>query len=289
MPKDDFTNLLLDPASIAANQSGQISPAQRAQIKRPSLVGPSIGIVFFLSLPVPFSCFTFLNEVALFQRSQITSPTMYLFLVIPALIALGFVVPVIHFFRQLLGGLGVRHDLADGVIAYENGEVVFTEKGYRIENAGRPLVNFDGGQMVSLPPGNYRFAHLPRSRRVLSGERLWSSALGGSSAGMLQSLAQTNGFTLEELALNRQGQISAEQRARLSRKRWFDSVRQRKEDDLREGRVEVLEGVVGRKMESSDDSSSYLYIVEGATFKDVDAAALQAELQRISPVFSGDR
>src|SRR5262249_26985606 len=121
MSKDDFSNLLLDPASIAANQSGQISPAQRAQVKRPSLIGPIIGMVFFLTLPVPFSCFTFLNEVALFQRSYTTSPTLYLFLVIPALIALGFLIPVVNFFRQVLEGLGVRRDLADGVIAYENG------------------------------------------------------------------------------------------------------------------------------------------------------------------------
>ena len=161
------------------------------------------------------------------------------------------------------GALHLRRELAEGQIAQQEGRVSFTNHDYRTQTVGRPLLNIDGGKEVSLPPGTYRFAYLPRSRRILSGEQQWTADPGGPYAGLLLALAQSNDFSLEDLAMNRQSQLSNQQRARLSARKKAAADHQ---EDLREGCTEMLEGFVQRKKVSSEDGSDRSYLLPGATF-----------------------
>ena len=74
MAQNDLINPLLDPASIAANRSGNITPVQRDHITLPSLIGPLLACVFLLAVPVPMSCGVIVGVAAVVQTSAVTCP-----------------------------------------------------------------------------------------------------------------------------------------------------------------------------------------------------------------------
>jgi hypothetical protein len=248
MPKEPSIHLLLDPASVKANQQGHITDAQRAQHEE---LGPGCVI------PVCLFGMAFLG-LSIFSFGALAKLILgALILLTPALIPLlvgglffGFVTGRIRD-RQL------SHELDTGEIAEMEGEVIMHDNGYRAQISGRPLSTISGSKTVQLPPGTYRFYYLPRARRILSAEHLNLDERGGPYASLLQALAQANGFTREDLTQNRLGLLSDGQQARVTGKR------QDRERDLQGGRVEMVEGTVLRLDWSDTNNDTQAYEITG--------------------------
>jgi hypothetical protein len=301
------SSLLSDPATIAANRVGQLTPWQRQHLRPPSLVGSqialvfswaalAIGVYFFLILPFWGLLRSNPDIASLFNLSSGELIFVVLFLGIfsffTLLVSGGLLIPNT---RRLLVKLRLRRDLAEGYITQEDGQVTFVRKlGYEARGVGGRLYNLDGGATVELPPGEYHFFLLPRSRRVLSAEVQMSFSQGSQQLSLLAALARAHGFSLDELNANRQGWLSTRQRLAVIRSMLYfpmivavlvalivlAAIEQwrvspwiivliaaglaplvfpyRTMRDLREGRVVMLEGVVDKK-EEADESVSYYY------------------------------
>lgn len=303
-----------DQAALDANRYGQLTPWQRQQIKPPSVVGSLLVIGMVCAFMVPVGLLVFL-PLGLRVLEDDAPP-------LAGLILLG----IVGFFLLVLGPillvpaldlrtkLRLRRDLAEGYIAQEDGQVIFTNShGYMARVAGRALRDMDGSKAVNLAPGSYRFYYLPRSGRILSAERQTLFDPGGPQAGLLLALSQAHHFSLDELDTNRLGHVSGRQRGRLVSKLVFlvviaaalviGSIWQstlvlqngpwsflvlaavaffllmltyQRWLDLLGGRVAMVEGFVQREEHSSgDDGSTYYYNVGGEQFM-VNGVAYQA-------------
>jgi hypothetical protein len=270
---------LLDSAAIAANHAGQMTPWQRSQIKLPSLVWPLLGLLVLVAVMLPV-----LVSINLYADQMLLPMSLSLLLKVPLLLfvlllAWPFVLLFLRLSDQVRKGLSVREDVAAGRLASANGEVTFTTQGYRARMAGHRMWNLAGEPEVRLPPGTYRLTYLSRSRRILSGEWQGSREPGGPYAGLLQVLAQTNAFDLDDLAMNRYGRLSEAQRARLSRSKRDPELRA----DVQEGRVEMADGYAQATFFLSDygSSGSYYYVFPEVAFPvSQDAAGRSGRAQR---------
>ncbi len=212
-------NVLDDPASVAANRAGQITPQQRKRVSRLSvMVGLPVlagALWFFLIMG------TRLPGVA---GEALTTPDDSASLPLRLLIASAALFPVL-----MVGGVAVwacirlsrwlrlELDLSQSDIAYAEGQVTFSRKGYVATAAGRRLLALNGNRVINLAPGAYRFYYLRASRRLLSAERLVSYEAAPPQAPLLEVLASVHGFSMGDLEMNRQGWISAHQRSKLLR------------------------------------------------------------------------
>lgn len=314
MPSTSSHTMLSDQATLAANRYGQLAPWQRQRLKPPALVGSLILVGLAGAFVAPLCLFflaQFLRGVFNSDYSEQFSSLIFLGLFALSLLAL---LPLLLIpLGSLRGKLRLRRDLMDGYIAQEDGQVIFkTSIGYVARTAGQALRSLDGGKAVDLPPGNYHFYYLPQTRRILSAERQTLFEPGGPQAGLLLALSQANGFSLAELEQNRQGLVSGGQRGRLMRRLALlcvltaglvvGAVWQRallvestpwgyivlglmllglivmmvnRWRDLQDGRVLMLEGFVRGEEHSSDDSSTYYYVLGDEKFT-VSGAAYRA-------------
>ena len=293
-----------DQTTIDANRYGQFTPWQRQQLKPPSLVGSLVllGLVGTVQRAAGYLLDRAAARILCGQRySALLQPDL------PGRVqpVSGGVVPLLVVpLVGLRGKLRLRRDLAESLIAQEDGQVIFTRSvGYNASAAGQPLRSMDGGKEVSLAPGSYRFYYLPHTRRILSAERQPFFEPGGPKAGLRMALAAAHGFQMDELDTNRQGRVAGGQRSLLVSKLLFlvvvlgvglgwviwqfalvlqyapwsflglgffllimGMLTRERWLDLLEGRALMLEGLVQAIEESSDDSSSYYYVLDRQRF-----------------------
>jgi hypothetical protein len=171
---------LTNPAALAANRAGTLTPEQRARLER----GPrASGACLLVSLVVVGAGFLAPTVVALgvlSGRGVSASPVSLAFDLSLALIGVGLLALGIY------APIGMRRqrertqeELAAGVVAQGEGVVAFSTSGYlaRLEWTGQPLQGMAGAmwrrpRRVNLPPGRYRFYYLPRTGALLSAEPL---------------------------------------------------------------------------------------------------------------------
>jgi hypothetical protein len=263
MAPNPSTNPLLDPAAIAANNAGQLTPWQRSQIKLPSLVWPLLGLLVLAAvmLPLLVSLNLYADQMLLPMALSLLPKVLLLLFVLS--LSWPFVLIFARLSDQVRKGIGLRQDVTAGRLASADGQVTFTEQGYRAQMAGRTLWTLDGEPEVRLPPGTYRFTYLPRSRRILTGEWQGSREPGGPSAGLLAVLAQTNAFDLDDLAMNRHGRLWEAQRARPSDRKRVAEL----DADVQEGRVEMADGEVQVTFYlSAYGHGAFYYVLPAAPF-----------------------
>lgn len=314
MPSTASSTLLGDQATLNANRYGQLAPWQRQHLKPPALIGSLILVGLAGAFVAPL-CLFFLVQFlrGIFNHEYSEQSVSLIFLGFFALALLALLPMLLVPLGSLRGKLRLRRDLMDGYIAQEDGQVIFkTSVGYVARTAGQALRSLEGDQVVDLPPGNYHFYYLPHTRRILSAERQMLFEPGGPQAGLLLALSQAHGFSLEELEQNRQGLVSGGQRGRLRGRLALlcvltaglvvGAVWQRallvestpwgyiilglvllgliammvnRWRDLQDGRVLMLEGYVRGEEHSSDDSSTYYYVLDNEKFT-VSGAAYRA-------------
>jgi hypothetical protein len=214
-----YQNVDDDPASLAANRAGQITPQQRKRVSRLSvLVGLPVlvgAIWFFLIMGVRLPGVTW---------ETLTTPDQSAPLSLRLLLALAALFPdlivggvAIWACIRLSRWLRLEYDLSQGAIAYAQGQVTFSSKGYLAAASGRRFLALNGNRVINLAPGAYRFYYLRASRRLLSAEPLARYGAAQPQAPLLETLASVHGFSLGDLAMNRQGWLSARQRSKLLR------------------------------------------------------------------------
>ncbi len=293
-----------DQPTIDANRYGQFTPWQRQQLKPPSLVGSLVLLGLVGTVSVPLGLFLIAQLVQSLLRSDSPPFLSLIYLGLLSLFLLVFVPLLVVPLVGLRGKIRLRRDLAESLIAQEDGQVIFTRSvGYNASAAGQPLRSMDGGREVSLMPGSYRFYYLPHTRRILSAERQPFFEPGGPKAGLRMALAEAHGFQMDELDTNRQGRVAGGQRSLLVSKLLFlvvivvagigwviwqfalvlqysprsflglglfllimGMLTRERWLDLLEGRAAMLEGFVQAIEESSDDSSSYYYVLDRQRF-----------------------
>lgn len=214
-----YQNVVDDPASLAANRAGQITPQQRKRVSRLSvLVGLPVlaGVLWFflimgIRLPaVAWEALTTPDESAPVSLRLLLA----LAALFPDLIVGGVAVWACI---RLSRWLRLEVDLSQSAIAYAEGQVTFSRKGYVAAASGRRFLALNGSRVVNLAPGAYRFYYLPSSRRLLSAEPLARYGAVQPQAPLLTVLASVHGFSLGDLEMNRQGWLSARQRSKLLR------------------------------------------------------------------------
>jgi hypothetical protein len=230
---------LLDPETVKTNQAGRITDSQRA-LHRPLSRWETIVIGLFVT--AFFGAFIFATVLTLgsLPRPYVTLGDVLLALLGPAILLLFAGGLAFAFFYVLAYDRRLKRELVDGPVARVETRVVFSDGFYRVQLAGKTLQTIDGSKALPLPPGTYRISYLPLNKCILSAERLNADGPGGLYAGVLDALALTNGFTLEDLKLNQQGLLSDRQRAQLN------SSKPDHAQDLHEGRVATVECVVER-------------------------------------------
>ncbi len=291
-----------DPVSIQANRLGQLTAWQQSRLEPQA--GRPYGMLFGLVLAgvvlAPLMGFLFWIAWQAFRSASGWS-TGWLVGVWLLFMATMTGVGIAALVAPLLRRSRLLRDLAGGSIEQAEGQVVFERTGYVARVNGRLLRDSVGKTEVNLPPGWYRFYVLPLTSRVLSAEAL--SPLSQGQAAVLDALAQAHRFTFNDLACNRLGQLSARQRGRLARgivgllvvlagllvlfawllatlpADWwlllvsglFATVAayaiSKRASDLLAGRVALLEGVVSREESTSDESTTYYYVLAGKRFE----------------------
>ncbi len=301
-----------DPASVNANYVGQITAEQHARFKPPSLIlgllglAGAAGIVYFGS-QIGLILWDVLSAFA--NERDAGVPLWLPLLILGFFVVLGVqgIVGLVWTCRPFLRWLLFRLDIAEGRIVQDDGYIVFRRGRYIAKVAGRSLKATDGRKRLNLAPGAYRFFYLPRTGRILSAQPLQYDESYGASAftqGLLDALAQTNHFDMDDLLANRQGRLSSKQAARVLRSAilWlvggsivaalivvFGIIEERSLwawvglalcvlvtgsfcyallRDLQGGRVLMVEGLVDRWVSVHDKGSgySYYYVLDGKRF-----------------------
>ncbi len=232
---------LTDPASIAANQRGELTEEQRQRATRAArghrgcldnllrrAFLPALGFAL-MALLMAIRAPTLIVWVVLFI-SLIVGTELFM-LTVPPLIQ-----------RQVL----LRRDLAEERLEMAEGHLIYVGHGYEAVTDNATLL-LPGRTLTQLRPDSlYRFYFLPRSGYVLSAELVGAAATADVRAALLEAFSKALGFDLKTLASNRGGQLTAGQRLWLlphffmvaadftPRQLWTDIV---------VGRTEATEGI----------------------------------------------
>jgi hypothetical protein len=181
---------LTNPAALAANRAGTLTPEQRARLERGSR---SLGACMLLTLVIMGAGFLALTVVALGVLSgrglSVSLGSLGcaapLALVGLGLLALGIYAPI-GMRRQRRR---TQDELAAEMVAQGEGVVAFSTNGYlaRLEWTRQPLQGMARAmwrrpRQVNLPPGRYRFYYLQRTGALLSAESLDGTGLPQSGA-----------------------------------------------------------------------------------------------------------
>jgi hypothetical protein len=263
MSQKSSLNFLMDPATIRANQSGEITAEQRKRATPSRMAAAFVIICCF-----PFFCIVAVGVLIQWQKGTLsnllawprTLDTLFDFLLYLALAG-----PIIFLLFYFHWRGRVLRELAAGSIAQIEGQVVYTPVNasyecYQARTPGLALRGTDGKQEVLLPPGVYRFFYLPFSRRILSGEWVGPNEPGGPYAEMLRALMKTNAFTEDDLALNQQGLLSPTQQARWNKYSYDPKY------GPREAKVQMQEAFVDRDMDELDGATYYSYVIPKIRF-----------------------
>ena len=197
---------LTDPAVVAVNRAGLLTPAQREQLLRQTPLPIWATVMWGVMLGM--------LTVPLWS-----SPPKEVVYSISFLLVLGGGYTVILATRYWRQALTRRREIETGQVVSTAGELRATPKGYIAQTSDGPLRSI--GYKIDLIPGSYRFYYLPQSRLLVSAEKVNASAQAGSAAAgheaIVQALGRAFKFNDEELGLNRGRKLSPRQRQRLYR------------------------------------------------------------------------
>lgn len=228
---------LTDPAQVRANQDQAITPEQRrvqaswARWKVFSGFGVGCALLPITSIVIAL---LWLFAPSILDRWPSGDP---LWKIVGLVIAVGIALALVWVVPRMVTSVRtlwlLRRDLAAGQVSQADGRVLWTGRMYEPEATGLgaprrlrfALVN----RSVLLPPGSYRFYHLPASGMVLSAEALVGGAgetlpplarLGNEPAApadLRSVLAAVHGHSTLAFERNRLGQLDPAQAARLRR------------------------------------------------------------------------
>jgi hypothetical protein len=196
---------LTQPDNLKANVRGQITEAQRGAARQVGTL--FIFLVLFAVAAAGGGWFAFMGVLLLLEGL----PAGY-FLCGLALWLGGSLAAVCVF--RLVGVVRAWQDLSEGRVEHAEGEVRWRGHRYAAEYPGRPV--WTNNTVTGLAPGACRFYYLPRSGFLLSAQPLPGLTV-AEGQGLADVLARVHRFGPEDLARNRNGQLSARQKARLAR------------------------------------------------------------------------
>ncbi|MCX7756197.1 MAG: hypothetical protein N2117_13280 [Anaerolineales bacterium] len=204
---NDFN--LLDPSDVEANRAGRISEAQLKRLN--ATISWNQGCTAFIFLPIAgLLCF-----YALFW---LTGATQHFFNLVQAGVFAG-----VALFLLVIAAKGiwnifselqkVNRDRQNNAIRQTQGRLAFDQNGYFFDADGRrlklPAPAETGGL---LPGGLYRVFYLEESGIVLSAEEAFPPSPAQVRTALNEILAHANRFTLDDLAANREGELTPGQR-----------------------------------------------------------------------------
>lgn len=201
------------PETVAANSRGELTPTQRAYWQKQrnnALTGGLVSLAVVGVLGIMASLF--IGNMSFYSAELVNW-------IAPILLGAVGMFMVVSSGQQLVGALLLHQDLSAGQVAQTEGAVVWQGNDYRVEFPGRP---FWAERSVHLPPGQYRLFYLPRSWRVIAGERLGGET--SEAQALTNVLAQTLGYAAEALNENRAGRLHPQQAAKLQREAIFQIV-----------------------------------------------------------------
>lgn len=213
------TSSLLNKANYEANGRGEITPQQRQNIQ-----GADIGSLMSIAIPAViagFMLFFFLpNFFGVFNRASRSVDESIFTWVIPGLMVLVFIIiiaataapAVARLFTMLVRWPQVQRDLQNNSIRIAQGTLAYANRGYVFRTGERDLATPTGQSSGLLPGTRYNVYYLEESGIILSAMEIAPATPTEISNALQDILAQVNGFSLEDLNQNRNGEIAPGQR-----------------------------------------------------------------------------
>lgn len=201
-----------NPDDVMLNQRGEISAAQNARLNaslgfQSGCVGLIFGL-FFIPFVVVFVSFAIdaMTEALIFGLVILA---VLLIAGIGMLSQAGWLLTAFQRWNAL------KRDRENRAIRQGQGQLVFRKNTYAVQAAGRDLLLPTSTNAGGLKPGaTYRFYYLEESGFVLSAEELFPASPAQARSAMLEILATANNFSMEELELNRNNEVSPAQRSK---------------------------------------------------------------------------
>lgn len=202
---------LLDPQDLSANRLGEITEAQNQRLNFALGWGQSCSLLILLPM--------MLIMVAGFTFAFLVSGGLGVAL-IPLLMMVGvtllvFIILIPGIWRLFSNAAKLKRDRENRAIRQAQGQVSFDKNGYVFKTADRNLtLPSDENTGGLLPGATYRVFYLEESGFLLSAEEIFPPSPAQARAALTEILAQANGFTLDDLAANRSGEVTPSQRTK---------------------------------------------------------------------------
>lgn len=200
---------LSNPAQIAANRRGEITPDQRGLLKTESSFGCGSLIFSLVILPLILAG---ILAVVWYIDARHELP-LWGYGLIAAFMGFILLIAIVPQLWHAFNVWRVQNDLKAGQADTLEGQVVWRRNKYVAETPARTLrvpVMAQG-----LLPGSYRFGFLPNTGWIISAERMNPPGGEDPRAELLAVLAQVNNFSVDALEANRQGRLAGGQVIRL--------------------------------------------------------------------------
>lgn len=199
---------LLDPQGRAANQTGQITDAQNRQLNL--MLGWSQGCALFVFLPVMLVMGA--GFVTVFLASDDFGALIPLAM-LAGFTLLVFAILVPGVWTVVNNAIKLKRDRENRAIRQAQGQVSFDKSGYFFQAGERrlrlPSATNTGGL---LPGAVYRVFYLDETGFLLSAEEIFPASPAQARLALGEILAQANNFSLADLAHNRNGEVTPDQR-----------------------------------------------------------------------------
>lgn len=206
-----FNNLagntnLLNPQALEANRRGEITETQKQRLNASHGWEQVLGAVIAIFMLGSSVCFL----SVLFISGSITS------VLIPLLVTGAFFLLLLLMVGRSLwklwdSGAKFRRDQTNRAIRQGQGQLSYDEKKYVFQASGRNLALPAGSASGLVPGAIYRVYYLEESSFLLSAEEISPATPGQTRAALGEILAAANGFSFEDLAANRNGEVTAAQ------------------------------------------------------------------------------
>lgn len=213
------TSNIQDPGELQANLRGEITEAQNSRLN--ASLGFQSGCVslIFMAILMPFFFTMSIFAIQAFNEAWIFGVSI---LVILAFFAIALVTRLGGLWQAWQRWNALKRDRDGRSVRMGQGQLAFEKGAYNVQAAGRTLLLPASSNACGLKPGaTYRFYYLEESGFVLSAEELFPASTAQAQNAMLEILASANKFNMEELDLNRNGEMSNAQRMRALPNMFF--------------------------------------------------------------------
>ena len=203
------TTNIQDPVDFQANQRGEITPAQNTRLN--FSVGFQSGCVG-LAFAVFFVPFFFILGLTLSNAFPVWVGLLVMIGVIGVLALAG----GSSLWKIWGRWSALKRDRENRAIRQGQGQLAYERGKYVLQASGRIFDLPNSRNACSLKPGvTYRFYFLEECGFVLSAEELFPASPSQARNSLLEILASANNFSVEELELNRNGEIGSAQRMKV--------------------------------------------------------------------------